>query len=98
MHEPVRLHGFPFSLPYLAVIESVAVEPEPQTAFVLDAKVIARKHRAFRAPPFRGDAFGTFSADHIMAGAAPDKPCRRAIRHLRDDLDLFRPFEQPQRP
>ena len=33
-----------------------------------------------------------------MGGAAPDKAGRRAIRHLRDDLDLFRPFEQPQRP
>ena len=33
-----------------------------------------------------------------MGGAAPDKPRRRTIRHLRDDLDLFRPLEQPQRP
>ncbi len=33
-----------------------------------------------------------------MGRAAPDKTGGRTIRHLRDDLDLFRPLEQPQRP
>src|SRR5580704_11497990 len=98
MHVPVRLNRPALLLFDLAVVESVAIEPEPQTRLVLDAEIIARQHRPLRAPPFHGDALGTFGADHGVGGAAPDKARGWAIRHLRDDFYLLRPLEQPQRP
>src|ERR1700679_2605209 len=98
MHEPARRHGPALMLLDLAVIKPVPVEPETQAFFVLDTEVIARQRHASCPPPLHGDALGTFGANDGVGGAAPDKPCRRAIRHLRDDLDLFRPLEQPQRP
>src|SRR5258707_14616747 len=87
-----------FFLSNLAIINPVAIQPEPQARLVLDAEIIARQHLALRAPPLHGDPLGAFGTDHGMGGAAPDKSGGRAIRHLRDTLDLLRPLEQPQRP
>ena len=49
------------------------------------------------APPGAFDALGAFGGDHFMQRAAPAKAQRRAVRHLRDRLDRFRPRQQPQR-
>src|ERR1700742_639129 len=96
MHEPVRRHGVAF-LASDFVEQSVAIEPEAQAFFVLDAEVIARQHRALRTPPLHGDTLGTFDADHGMGSAAPDEPRRRTVRHFGNDLDLIRTLEEPQR-
>src|SRR3981081_2874453 len=98
MHEPVWLNEPAFLLLDLAVIQAVAIQPEPQAGLVLDAEIIPRQHFAARAPPLHRNALGTFNAPHRVSRAPPLKPGRRSIRYFRDHLDRFRLLEQPQRP
>src|SRR5215212_5249310 len=79
----------------LAVIKSIAIEPEPQARLVLYPEIVARQHFTLRSPPLHGDTLGAFGADDRVGGATPDKSRGRPIRHLGDDLDLFRALEQP---
>src|SRR5262245_24624107 len=82
----------------LAAVKTLPVEPCPHAVLAFDAKVIARELvAAFVAPPFHGDAFGTLGLQHFVLHLPPPEARRWAIGHLVDDLDRFRPLEQPDR-
>src|SRR3569833_4281589 len=98
MHVPGGPHHLPWLLLNLTIINSVAIEPETQALFVLDAEIIAREPLPVRPPPFHRDALRPLGAAHRMRGAAPDEACGRSVRHLRDHLDLLRTVKQPQWP
>ena len=69
-----------------------------QAGFVFDPEIIAGQLIAWLAPPLHRHPLGALGADHGVGGAPPDETGRGTVRHLRDDFDLFRPLEQPQRP
>src|SRR6185312_3556162 len=57
VHEPVGRHGFALLVPELALVQTVAIDPEAQALGILDAEIIAGKPLAVLLPPFHGDAF-----------------------------------------
>src|SRR5579859_3541883 len=98
MHEPVGGRWIALPIPQLALVKTVAENPEAQSLGILDAEVVARQPLAVLLPPFHGDALGSLDPHHRMQRTAPGEMMWRTIgdcgqRHL----DRLRPVEQAKR-
>ena len=57
----------------LALIKSVAKDPEAQAFGVLDAEIIARQRLPALLPPLHRDTLGAFHPHHRVGGTPPVK-------------------------
>src|SRR4051795_9463745 len=97
MHEPAWLHGL--VVLYDFAIQPVPIKPEPCSSLIFYPKIITRRHRFLRTPPFHGDAFRAFRANDGVRRATPFEMFWWLVRDFRKQhLDRLRPLEQPQRP
>src|SRR5260364_256018 len=66
VHIPDGLHRQALLRLELAVIQTIAIEPEAQAVLVLDAEIVARQPLPLRPPPFHRDALRAFGAHDRM--------------------------------
>src|SRR5215469_2682267 len=97
MHEPVGGYGPALFISELALIETVAEDPEAQAFGILDPEIVARQRVAVLSPPFHGDALGALDPHHRMQRSAPGELMRRSVRDGRErHFYRLRLVEQPQ--
>src|SRR5689334_10496371 len=91
MHVPERLRS-------CVSVNPGAVNPEAAAETILHPEIIAHRHLAAAAPPFRGDPFGPIRHHYMVQYVAPPKAQRRTIGNFRDRFDWFGACKQPQWP
>src|SRR5688572_17123143 len=85
----------PIGLPAATVAgKTRAVDPVAAARIVLDPVVVPQPRAALLAPPFGGDAFGTFDTDDLVHGAAPAEAAGIAVGRGVEHHDRLGPVEQ----